>query len=205
MSTRRPADGPPASTERQPATERQPGRRRDATRSRELLLAAASELFAERGYDRSTTREIGERAGVDPALIARYFGGKAQLYIATLYLDRSSAKPADLLERERIRSLLDGTAQRGPGPIHRAAVVPHEDPDVQAATSEQLHQRLVEPLYDRFTREGLDRPQLRAELAVAAFIGLVLSRSSGTFRTLAETSTEELLELVHDLLDPRRG
>ncbi len=186
------------------STERQPGRRRDAARSRELLLTAASELFAVRGFDRSTTREIGERAGVDPALIARYFGGKAQLYIATLQLDQVGAAPADLLEPERIRALLDATAQRGPGPIHRAAIVPHEEPDVQAAAAEQLRRRLVDPLRERFAREGLDRPQLRAELTVAAFVGVVLARSSGTLRTLAETDNEELQELVHELLDPRR-
>ena len=188
----------------EPSAERQPGRRRDAARSRELLLAAASELFAVRGFDRSTTREIGERAGVDPALIARYFGSKAQLYIATLQLDQGNAAPADLLEPERLRSLLDATSQRGPGPIHRAAIVPHEEPGVQAAAAEQLHQRLVDPLRERFAREGLDRPQLRAEVSVAAFVGVVLARSSGTLRTLAETDTEELLELVHELLDPRR-
>lgn len=67
------------------------GRRRDSARSRQLLLEAAAGLFAERGFDRSTTREIGERAGVDPALIARYFGGKAQLYLAVLDLDRKGS------------------------------------------------------------------------------------------------------------------
>ncbi|MEY9837675.1 TetR/AcrR family transcriptional regulator [Streptacidiphilus sp. EB103A] len=178
-------------------------RRRDSARSRELLLAAATDLFAERGFDRSTIREIGERAGVDPALIARYFGGKAQLYLATLQLDQLNANPADLLEPERVRALLDGATKRGPGPIHRAAVAPHEDPEVQAAAAEQLHRRLVDPLCERFTREGLDRPQLRAELAVAAFIGVSLSRSSGTFAALAEAETEEIVGLVVELLTPR--
>ena len=57
---------------------------RGAARSHDLLLAAATELFAERGYDRTTVRELGERAGVDPALIARHFGSKAGLYLAAL-------------------------------------------------------------------------------------------------------------------------
>src|SRR5260221_5104477 len=56
----------------------------DAQASREALLGAARALFDERGYDRATTREIGERAAVDPALIARYFGGKEGLYLATI-------------------------------------------------------------------------------------------------------------------------
>ena len=179
------------------------GKRRDSARSRELLLEAAGSLFAERGYDRSTTRDIGERAGVDPALIARYFGGKAQLYIAVLDLDRASARPADLLEPGRSRTLLEVVAQRGPGPLFRAAVTPLEDPEVQAAGMGQLHWRLVDPLCERFTREGLDRPQLRAELAVAAFVGVALSRSSGAFDDLARADTEEVVQLVLEMLDPR--
>jgi AcrR family transcriptional regulator len=177
-----------------------PARRRDSARSRQLLLEAAAGLFAERGFDRSTTREIGERAGVDPALIARYFGGKAQLYIAVLDLDRANARPADLLEPERNLMLVNGVDQRGSGPVFRAAVTPLEDPDVQAAAVSQLHWRLVDPLRERFTREGLDRPQLRAELAVAAFVGVVLSRHGGAFGALAEADTDEVVGLVLGML-----
>ncbi|WP_051950668.1 TetR/AcrR family transcriptional regulator [Actinacidiphila yeochonensis] len=177
------------------------GKRRDSARSRALLLEAAASLFAERGYDRSTTREIGERAGVDPALIARYFGGKAQLYLAALDLDRASAPPADLLEPERTRMLLEAVARRGAGPLFRAAITPLEDPEVQAAAMGQLGWRLVDPLCQRFTREGLDRPQLRAELLVASFLGVILSRNSGAFRALAEADTEEVVQLVLGMLD----
>jgi AcrR family transcriptional regulator len=177
-----------------------PARRRDSTRSRQLLLDAAAALFAERGFDRSTTREIGERAGVDPALIARYFGGKAQLYIAVLDQDRASARPADLLEPERNLMLVERVDRRGPGPVFRAAVAPLEDPEVQANAVDQLHWRLVDPLRERFTREGLDRPQLRAELTVAAFVGIVLSRHGGAFGALAEAGTDEVVDLVLDML-----
>ena len=195
--------GPGPGDRKAAAADRPPARRRDASRSRELLLSAANDLFTERGYDRSTTREIGDRAGVDPALIARYFGGKAQLYLATLQLDQSGS-PADLVEPGRLHALLAGAARRGPGPIPRAAVAAHEDPAVQAAATEALHQRLVDPLCDRFTREGVDRPQLRAELCVAAFVGVVLSRSSGTLQALTEAGTDEVVALVQDMFTPRR-
>ena len=59
-------------------------RPRDAAASRRALLDAAGALFHARGYDGTTVREIGERAGIDPALIARYFGGKEGLYLAVL-------------------------------------------------------------------------------------------------------------------------
>ncbi|CUU54817.1 regulatory protein, tetR family [Parafrankia irregularis] len=62
-------------------------RRRDAARSRQALLSAAADLFAERGYAGTAIRSVGDRAGVDPALIARYFGGKEGLYQAVLAAD----------------------------------------------------------------------------------------------------------------------
>lgn len=177
-----------------------PTRRRDAARSRERLLRAAGELFAERGFDRTTVREIGDRAGMDPTLIARYFGGKAQLYIAALRAEIGDTAPADLLDPTRLRALLDRVADRGPGPIFQAAVRPHDDPAVQDAARAELQARLVEPLRERFTRDGLDRPALRAEVAVAAFIGVVLGRDAGSFGELDGAGSDELLPLVQSLL-----
>ena len=61
-----------------------PGRPRYAAASREALFSAAPELFGQRGFEGTTTREIRASAGVDPALIARYFGSKADFYIAVV-------------------------------------------------------------------------------------------------------------------------
>ncbi|MFB7663650.1 TetR/AcrR family transcriptional regulator [Kitasatospora sp. NPDC056138] len=189
--------GRPAPAE-QPAA---PRRRRDAGRSRELLFDAAQKLFAERGFDRTTTREIGEHAGVDPALIARYFGGKTQLYIATMQAQLGDGAPADLLDEDRLRGLLEGMAQRGPGPVVRAAVMPHDDPAVQEAARAQLYGRLVTPLHDRLTRDGVPQPRLRAELAVAAVSGVLLARSAGALTELAAAEPEQLLDLVRRVVD----
>ncbi|MGK4584737.1 helix-turn-helix domain-containing protein [Kitasatospora sp. HPMI-4] len=181
-----------------------PPRRRDAARSRELLVQAAMELFADRGFERTTTREIGERAGVDPALIARYFGSKMQLYLAAVRVEVGDAVPADLLDEDRLRGLLERFSRRGPGPSFQAAVLPGDNTEVQQAARTHLHERLVHPLCERFTDEQADRPQLRAELAAAAFAGVVLARSSGAFPELAEAEPEELLPMLHDLLAASR-
>ncbi|WP_431964504.1 TetR/AcrR family transcriptional regulator [Actinacidiphila sp. bgisy160] len=177
-------------------TDGSPSRRRDATRSRELLLQAAGELFGERGFDRTTTRDIGERAGVDPALIARYFGNKSALYIAVLRAETGDTPPPDLLDPERLRALFERRDRRGAGPVFRSAVHAHDDPAVQDAARAQLHLRLVDPLRERFARDGLDRPQLRAEVATAAFVGVLLARGAGTLDELAAADSEELLPLV---------
>ena len=123
-------------------------RRRDAAASRDRLLTAASKLFSERGFDRTTAREIGELANVDPTMIARYFGGKAQLYIAALQAEDVLEIPADLLDPDRMATLVDRCTREGPGPMMQAAIRPYENPDAQAATAAELDKRLVGPLRD---------------------------------------------------------
>lgn len=52
--------------------------------SRSALLTAAKKLFAERGYDGATVKEIADQAGVNVALISYCFGGKEGLFRACL-------------------------------------------------------------------------------------------------------------------------
>lgn len=54
--------------------------RRPPGAGRELILAAAHDVFSEHGYARATTREIAERAGVAEPLLFRSFGSKAALF-----------------------------------------------------------------------------------------------------------------------------
>ena len=54
--------------------------RRDGVETREALLAAAAAEFAEKGYELASAREICRRAGVNSALLSRYFGSKEALY-----------------------------------------------------------------------------------------------------------------------------
>ncbi|HEX4954165.1 MAG TPA: helix-turn-helix domain-containing protein [Thermoanaerobaculia bacterium] len=61
-----------------------PRRERDSEATREALLRAASELFAERGFDGVRVEAIAERAGVNKAMISYHFGGKRALYEAVL-------------------------------------------------------------------------------------------------------------------------
>jgi AcrR family transcriptional regulator len=171
-------------------------------RGQDLLLAAAQQLFAERGYDRVTTREIAEQAGVDATLIARYFGSKAGLYLAALRAELGDGPPPDLLEPDRMAALLGRVDQRGPGPVFQSAVHPHEDEAVQAAAREALHARLVTPLRRRFEAAGDADPQLRAEVVAAAFAGIALGRASGSFPELQKLPPEDLVVLLQDLLSP---
>ena len=60
-------------------------RRSDATRA--AILAAARERFAADGYERTTIRAIATQAGIDPALVMRYFGNKEGLFADAVQFD----------------------------------------------------------------------------------------------------------------------
>src|SRR4030095_7890590 len=59
-------------------------RRRDSAGTREALIAAGTELFAERGYDGVPVAAVAHKAGVNKAMINYHFGGKRKLYLAIL-------------------------------------------------------------------------------------------------------------------------
>lgn len=69
-----------------PKNGRRRGRRPGGADTRAQLLDAARTEFAERGFDGATVRAIAERAGVDAAMVNHWFGGKEQLFLASLNL-----------------------------------------------------------------------------------------------------------------------
>jgi TetR/AcrR family transcriptional regulator len=69
--------GPPVGTFR----ERE---RRDPEATRQALLRAGAELFAERGFAGVPIEEVAARAGVNKALISYHFRGKRGLYVSIL-------------------------------------------------------------------------------------------------------------------------
>lgn len=91
---------------------------RDAERTRRALLDAAAELFTSEGYDRTTVRAIAERAGVNQALLFRYFGNKETLFARVLAAQAMDVlhggPPEELLERT-LRSILVPSAPDAAG------------------------------------------------------------------------------------------
>jgi AcrR family transcriptional regulator len=59
-------------------------RKRDAQATRAAILEAARAQFALLGYDCAVLRDIAREAGVDVALVKRYFGGKEALFVEAL-------------------------------------------------------------------------------------------------------------------------
>jgi AcrR family transcriptional regulator len=77
-------------------------RQRQAAERREQILKTALKLFAERGFDATSTRQIAKEAGIAEGLIFHYFPTKASLLTAILE-DRLESRRAF---RSELRPLL---------------------------------------------------------------------------------------------------
>lgn len=65
--------------------------RRDPVRTRETILEAAADLFAERGYDATTLQQVAGRAGVARGTPHYFFGSKQSLFEAVLERESQQA------------------------------------------------------------------------------------------------------------------
>jgi AcrR family transcriptional regulator len=72
-------------TARQPAKKRRKrAPRRSTEQVRALIVEAASDLFAERGYNQTTMRDVASAAGIGLSVLYRQFESKERLFSATL-------------------------------------------------------------------------------------------------------------------------
>ena len=81
------------------------GRRPGKADTRNEIIQAAKQVFAEEGYDGTSLRAVARAAGVDPALVHHYFDGKADLFVSAMAL------PFDPRE---VKEHAEGPGQPGP-------------------------------------------------------------------------------------------
>jgi AcrR family transcriptional regulator len=207
MTTRaRPA---PATTGPEPADPPGP-RRRDAAGTRHLLLDAARRHFASNGYTATTVRDIADEAGVNVALISRYFTSKEGLFEACLVgaadeLGRTVA--ADVtLERvaQDIAAQLAGPhTHKHPNQLLlllRSSGDERAD-QIRLDVLRSFAERLAAAAGWRPDHPDGDRLMLRAQIALAAAFGIALLRSSAALQPLASAGQQELVGPLHDLIE----
>jgi len=160
---------------------RRRGRRPGGTDTRAELLDAARVEFAQRGYDGATVRVIAERAGVDPAMVNHWFGGKEALFTAALQLPVNPvAIVTEILpgDPERLAERLVGKFlavwdQTGGGPLATVlrSIASHDD------AARMMREFIGNVMVNRVAAQvAPDRPELRAGLVGAQLFGLGMVR-----------------------------
>ncbi len=69
--------------------------------AREAILAAARRRFTRDGYERTTIRSVASDAGVDPAMVMRYYRSKEGLLGAAVDIDLHLPDPSRPSTRRR--------------------------------------------------------------------------------------------------------
>jgi AcrR family transcriptional regulator len=154
-------------------------RKRDAAATRARILAAAKDRFTELGYEGTSLREIAAEAGVDVALIGRYFGGKEGLFTEAL---KASIHPrrrlADLDRETYVREVAEAMAggpRDGDADPHgfqfllRAATSPTTAPLLNLA----VQARFLAPIRDWL---GGEDAEPRARVLAGVIIGFLVER-----------------------------
>ncbi|HHX82141.1 MAG TPA: TetR/AcrR family transcriptional regulator [Pseudomonadaceae bacterium] len=126
-------------------------RPRNAQATRNSILAAALKLFLKDGYDTAGVRAIAGEAGIDPALICRYFGSKKQLFAEVL--ESTSKDPMQVIAGERssfgqriAEALLDPEADRTQHMVFIGLVTgAGASPEARQTAREQIEDRFIVP------------------------------------------------------------
>jgi TetR/AcrR family transcriptional regulator, regulator of cefoperazone and chloramphenicol sensitivity len=199
------------------------GRRRDKEATKQALLAAGLQVFAERGYDAATTREVAQAAGVNEQLIQRYFGGKEGLLVAVIerYGEEErrscSMPPASANVEAEIRGFLDFQLEHACAVGDFSRVALHRalcDPKVAREVGRQLAETRVPLLRGRL--EALrDRGLIDRDADLEAAATALSSLSFGLAfvdQLVFGADCERLRRITHHVarvyaagLAPRRG
>jgi len=177
------------------------GRRPGKHSTKPIILNAAREPFAERGFERTTIRAVAARSGVDPATVLHHFETKEHLLDAALELPIDPRALVKLIAENPGRegeALLTGVLALWEAPATRLQLIAllrigtsHE----RAATAvRQLFTReVIGPLASQLTGPDAD---LRAGLAATQIAGLALLRFIISIAPVAQADPTTLVELV---------
>ncbi|GAA2354531.1 TetR/AcrR family transcriptional regulator [Saccharopolyspora halophila] len=173
-----------------------PRRRKDAAATKDALLQAASELFSERGFSATTVRDVATRAGVNQALLFRYFGSKSELFASVLA--HNSARmvtevPAEELPRRLLSDLLSAEERNGEHPIV-AMLRSWSDERAADLLRDELGARYTARLAELSEAEDAE---LRADLVLAWMFGIGMVRSVLGKSPLAEADPEQITRYVN--------
>jgi len=168
---------------------------RKSDRTRTAILAAARRLFADRGYEATTVRDVAMAASIDPAMVIRYFGSKDGLFAqaADFELGLPDLTKIDRrrIGRTLVRHFLAIWQDEGGGlaTLLRSA----SSNQYAAQTMRDLFASQVKPALSPIC--GADAPQ-RAGLVGAQMLGLALCRFILKLPPVATMSDDQIVAWI---------
>jgi len=150
------------------------------------IIAAAASLFAQKGFNGTTTREIARTAGISEALLFKYFPTKRALYAAILaekvqlsQLLATVEEAADKRDDVQVFTLIASfRIHRGADPtllrlLLFSALEGHELSDMFFRNRHRVFYEFLAGYIARRTREGKFR-KVDPLLAAQSFVGMIV-------------------------------
>jgi AcrR family transcriptional regulator len=163
--------------------------------TRAAILAAARAQFAEAGYERATIRGIAAAAGIDPAMVIRYYGSKAGLFAAAAAIDLSVPDLTGVAAPDMGLTLVKhfiGLWESDLADTTLALLLRSAMADDVAA--ERVRQTFAEQVAGPITAAlGTPDAGQRAGLIGAQLLGVVLCRYLLRLEPIASVKTEDLI------------
>ncbi|MEV6844137.1 helix-turn-helix domain-containing protein [Actinoplanes sp. NPDC051411] len=184
------------------------GRPRDAAKTRQTLLAAARRRFAEDGYAATTVREIAEDAGVNVALINRYFSSKEGLFEACLHAAGDDLRrTAGDVPLERVAEVIAQQVTGLAGGVLPSELVlllrssgDEKADQIRIGMLRASSERLAALAGWRPDQPAADELLLRAQVVLATAVGFSVLRSMTRLEPLASSSEQDLTGPMRDVV-----
>jgi AcrR family transcriptional regulator len=173
-------------------------RRRDSAATRQAFLDAASAVFAERGFDRTTVREIARRAEANQALLFRYFGSKEAIFeevVAQRGREQLRASAPERLVEDTLRGMMNPDSPERRDHSLETLLRSTGNDNAAATVRRELGEEYTRTLATLTDAENAD---LRADLVLAWILGIGLVRGIATKEPLASADPDEVCALVLD-------
>lgn len=167
--------------------------RRSSAETKTAILAAARERFAADGYDRATIRSIAADAGIDPAMVMRYYGNKERLFAAAaefdLELPALAAVPREEIGTALVTHFLERWERDETLLILLRAGVTNE---TAAERMRSIFATQLGPVAAKAEGEA-GTAHLRAGLVASQILGMALCRFVLAFPPLAAMTRQEII------------
>jgi AcrR family transcriptional regulator len=172
-------------------------RRSDVTRAE--ILRAAQARFATDGYQRATIRAIAADAAIDPSMVMRYYGSKAQLFAAAVDIDLRLPDLTSIPKRRLGATLVAHFLQRWEGdPTDDALLILLRSAATDDAAAERMRaifRDQLTPALFALTGDAVEAAE-RAGLISTQMLGLALCRNILRLPPVAALAPETIVARV---------
>lgn len=178
---------------------------RNLEATKEAILLAAQDAFASAPFEKVRLREIAKKAGIDVALVNRYYGSKTELFKVVLDRAHESSKLFVGVDRTNLVDALTPYEDKTEGPqklkLLMIGAYSLSNPEVRLVIQKSSMKYFVKPLTRIIGGAGAKQKALLITSIVMGFIFSNRLIFSEPFTKISQKSAQALRSVIQFVLD----